>query len=118
MVMETMQGKLASSQIDLWYTDIFCVPEVTSVFFWSCDGVLGDSVEFSQANRGSLHVWLGNQNCAACNAGEACLISQRGGSLTGFLELRQEPVLYSLVTVGMSIRNSSLFSEVRTPVLV
>ena len=52
--METMQGKLASSQIDLGYTDVFCVPEVTSVFFWSCDSVLGDSLEFSQANRGSL----------------------------------------------------------------
>ena len=31
----------------------------------------------------------------------------------GFLELRQEPGLYSRVTVGMSIRNSSLFIEVR-----
>ena len=33
-----------------------------------------------------------------------------------FLELRQEPGLYSRVTAGMAIRNSSLFSEVRTPV--
>ena len=31
----------------------------------------------------------------------------------GFLELRQEPGVYSLVTAGMSIRNSSLFTEVR-----
>ena len=28
----------------------------------------------------------------------------------GFLELRQEPGVYSRVTAGMSIRNSSLFS--------
>ena len=30
MVMEPMQGKLASSQFDLGYTELFCVPEVTS----------------------------------------------------------------------------------------
>ena len=30
-----------------------------------------------------------------------------------FLELRQEPGLYSRVTAGMSIRNSSLLIEVR-----
>ena len=56
MVMEPMQGKLASSQIDLGLTDLFCVPEVTSVFFSSCDSVVGDSLEFNQANRGSLCV--------------------------------------------------------------
>ena len=56
MVMEPMQGKLASSQFDLGYTELFCVPDVTSVFFSSCDSVVGDSLEFSQANRGSLHV--------------------------------------------------------------
>ena len=56
MVMEPMQGKLASSQSDLGHTDLFCVPEVTSVFFSSCVGVVGDSLEFNQANRGSLCV--------------------------------------------------------------
>ena len=56
MVMEPMQGKLASSQFDLGHTDLFCVPEVTSVCFSSCDGVFGDSLEFNQANRGCLCV--------------------------------------------------------------
>ena len=56
MVMEPMQGKLASSQFDLGYTELFCVPEVTSVFFSSCESVVGDSVEFNQANRDSLCV--------------------------------------------------------------
>ena len=56
MVMEPMQGKLASSQFDLGHTDLFCVPEVTSVFFSSCDSVVGDSLEFNQANGGSLCV--------------------------------------------------------------
>ena len=74
MVMEPMQGKLASSQFDLEHTDLFCVPEVTSVFFSSCDSVVGDSLEFNQANRGSICVFLGKHNCSACNAGESVLI--------------------------------------------
>ena len=56
MVMESIQGKLATSQFDLGHTNLFCVPEVTSVFFTSCDSVVGDSLEFNQANRGSLCV--------------------------------------------------------------
>ena len=56
IAMEPMKGKWASSQVDLGYTDLFCIPEVTSVFFSSCDSVLGDSLVFHQANRGSLHV--------------------------------------------------------------
>ena len=56
MVMDPMQEKLASSQFDLAHTDLFCVPEVTSVFFSSCDSVVVDSLEFNQANRGSLCV--------------------------------------------------------------
>ena len=54
--MEPMQGKLASFQFDLGYTEVFCIPEVTSVFFSSCDIVVGDSLEFNQANRGSIRV--------------------------------------------------------------
>ena len=56
VVMKSMQGKLASSQFDFGHTDLFCVRELTSVFFSSCDSVFGDSLEFSQANRGSLCV--------------------------------------------------------------
>ena len=56
MVMEPMQGKLTSSQFDLGHTDLFCIPEVTSGFFSSCDSVVDDSLEFNQANRGSLCV--------------------------------------------------------------
>ena len=116
MVMEPMQGKLASSQFDLGHPDLFCVLEVTSVFFSSGDSVVGDSLEFNQANRGSLCVRLGKRNCSACNAGESGLISWRGGSLIGFPELRQAPGVHSRVTTGMHILNGSLFSEVRTPV--
>ena len=56
MVMEPMKGKLASYQFDLGHTDLFCIPEVTSVFFSSGDSDVGDSLEFNQANRGSLCV--------------------------------------------------------------
>ena len=59
MVMEPMQGKLASSHFDLGHTDLFCVPEVTSGFFSSCDSIVGDALEFSEANRDSLYVSLG-----------------------------------------------------------
>ena len=116
MVLEQMQGKLASSQFDLGHTDIFCIHEVTSVFFSSCDSVVGDSLEFNQANQGSLCVLLGKRNCSACNAGESGRISWRGGSLMGFLELWQAPGVYSPVTKGMPVLNGSLFSEVRIPV--
>ena len=47
------------------------------------------------------------------STGDSGLISQGVESLMGFLELWQEPGVYSRVTVGMSIRNSSLFIEVR-----
>ena len=83
------------------------------MFFSSCDSVVGDFLEFNQANRGSLRVSLGIRNCSGHNAGESGLISQGGESLMAFLELRQEPRVYSRVTAGMSIRNSSLFIEVR-----
>ena len=56
VVMEPMQGKLASSQFAFEYTEQFCIPGVTSVFFSSCDSVVGDSLEFIQVNRGSLRV--------------------------------------------------------------
>ena len=46
-------------------------------------------------------------------AGESGLISNGVESLIGFHELWQEPGVYSRVTAGMSIRNSSLFIEVR-----
>ena len=48
MVMEPMQGKLASSQFDFGYPVQFCIPGVTSVFFSSCDSVFGDCLEFNQ----------------------------------------------------------------------
>ena len=114
VVTEPMQGKLASSQFDFGYTEQFCIHLVTSVFFSSCDSVVGDSLEFNQANRGSLRLLLGKSNCSGHSAWKSGLISQRGERLMGFLELWQEHGVYSRVTAGMSFRNWSLYSEVRT----
>ena len=50
VVMEPMQGKLASSQFVFGYTEEFCIPGVTSVFFSSCDSDGGDHLEINQAN--------------------------------------------------------------------
>ena len=113
---EQMRGKWSSSCVDFGYTELFCIPELTSEFTSSCDSVLGDSLFFYKDNRGSFRVELGIRYCSAGNAGKSSLISQRGVCVMGFLKLRQEPGVYSRVTAGMAIRNSTLFSEVRTPV--
>ena len=86
------------------------------MFISFCDSVPGDSLVFHQGNRGSLHASLVIWDFSSCNAGESSLISQRGGYLIRFLELWQEPGVYSRVTAGMAILNSTLFSEVRNPV--
>ena len=56
IAMEQMRGKWASSCVDFGYTDLFCIPDLTSEFISSCDSVLGDSLVFYQENRGSLRV--------------------------------------------------------------
>ena len=53
IAMEKMKGKWASSRVDLGYTEIFCIPDMTTVFISSCDSVLVDSLVFHQENRGS-----------------------------------------------------------------
>ena len=82
MVMEPMQGKLTSSQFDLGNTDLFCVPEVTSVFFSSCDSVVGDSLEFNRANRRLLMCLIGKTQllCMQCRGIGPHLVA-RGKSL-------------------------------------
>ena len=62
-----------------------------------------------------LTSWLGKRNCSGHNAGASGLISRWEERLMGFHEVRQEPGVYSRVTAGISIRNWSLFSKVRTP---
>ena len=46
MALEPMQWKFASPPIDLGYTELFPLPAVTAVSFYTCDSVLGNSLEF------------------------------------------------------------------------
>ena len=78
MAVDSMKGKCATSWVDLGYTNLFCIPEVTSVFFSCCDSVLGDSLEFHQGNRGSLRLWLGARNYSTRIAWESDLILRWG----------------------------------------
>ena len=98
MVMEPMQGKLASSQFDLGHTDLFCVPEVTSGFFSSCDSVVGDSLGsikqieapyvFDWENAIVLHAMQGNR-ASSRGEGEVSLVFSSCGKHLGYiLELR------------------------------
>ena len=56
MAMDSMKVKCASFSVDLGYINLFCIPEVTSVFFSCCHSVPGDSLQFHQGNRGSLRL--------------------------------------------------------------
>ena len=53
---EQIWGKWASSCDDFGYTELFCIPELTSEFISSCDSVLGDPLVFYQENRGYIRV--------------------------------------------------------------
>ena len=44
--MEPMQGKWPLSPVDLGYSELFCIPELTLVFFSSCNSDIGASLEF------------------------------------------------------------------------
>ena len=65
IAMEQMRGKCASSCVDFGYTELFCIPELTSEFISSCDSVLGDSLGFYQENRGL-------DSCLIRNSGLLC----------------------------------------------
>ena len=79
MSMDSLKGKCASSCVDLGYTNLFCIPEVTSVFFSCCDSVLGDSLQFHQEievpyvfdwkHRTPHHEMQGNR-ASSCGEGE------------------------------------------------
>ena len=115
MAMDSMKGKCASSWVDLWYTNLFCIPELTSVFFSCCDSVLG----YSHSSIREIEVLtslIGNMEHLTKKCWGIGPHLAATGSLMSFLELRQAVGVYIRVTTGMPILNGSLFSEVRTPV--
>ena len=99
VVMEPMQGKLSSSQIDFGYTEQFCIPGVTSVFFCSCDNVVGTlwssikhieaSYVFDWENAIALDTMQGNR-ASSRGEGEVSWVFSRFGRHVGYiLELRR-----------------------------
>ena len=56
MALEPMQGNRHSSRVYLVCTELSRVALVTSGSLWTCDSVLGDSLDFHQASQSSLHV--------------------------------------------------------------
>ena len=68
--MEPKKGTWASSRVDLGYTELFSIPEVTAVFLSSCDSDLGNSLcsikhieapyVFDWEYRIALHAMQGN----------------------------------------------------------
>ena len=56
IALDPIEGSRAASRVDLGYTEKFHIPLVTSVSFVTSEGLLGDSLEFQQANQGALHV--------------------------------------------------------------
>ena len=120
--METMQGKLASSQFDFGYTEQFCIPGVTSVFFSSCDNVVGDSLEFNQANRApyvfdwekaiALDTMQGNRASSRREGKVSWVFSSCGRNLGYILELERgcpfETLVCSLTSgTCLSMRDNS-----------
>ena len=76
MVMEPMQGKLASSQIEFGYTEQFCIPWVTSVFSRLVTVLLGTlCCSFKQTEAPYVFVW---ENAIALDTMQGNRASSRG----------------------------------------
>ena len=67
IALEPMKGTWASSGVDLGYTELFCIHEVTAVLLSSCDSFPGDSVVPSSTLR-LLMCLIGNTEflCTQC----------------------------------------------------
>ena len=97
--MEPMKGKWSSSRVDLGHSELFCLSELTSEFISSCDSVLGHSLVFYQANRGSLkfnweydialHEMQGNQASSPSEGYVSWDFSSCGRNVGYILELQR-----------------------------
>ena len=97
--MEPMKGKWASSRIDLGYTELFCIPEVTAVFLSSCDSGLGAlwcSIKHTEApymfdleNGVALHPMQGIWGSSPAEGDVSWDFSSCGRNLGYILELQR-----------------------------
>ena len=95
--MEQMRGKWASSCVDFGYTELFCIPELTSEFISSCDSVVGDSLcsikkieapyVFNREYDIALHEMHGNQASSPSEGYVSWDFSSCGRNLGYILEL-------------------------------
>ena len=68
IAMEPMNRKWASSRVDLGYTELFCMPEVTAVFLLSCKSGLGVLFGVQSSILRLLTCMIGNTEllCTQC----------------------------------------------------
>ena len=105
--MEPMQGNSAKSRIELGYTEIFHILAVTSVFFYTCEGILGTLCSsFMQIKAPSLFVWEEGIALHAMQGNRASSLSERqvswffssfSGNMGYVLELRRGRPLKTFV---------------------
>ena len=117
MAMDSMKWKCASSCADLGYTNLFCIPEVTSVFFSFCDScswvfssvpsgksrfltsLIGNMELLSTKCRGiALHLAARGKSheFSRVAAGTWCILSSYGGDghlKLGFVQRSQDSCL-------------------------
>ena len=113
--MEPMKWKWASSRVDYGYTELFCIPDVHQC-----------SSRFVTVLLGLSGVPLRKSMLLTCFIGKTRLLCMQCSGIEPHFPAREmshtisrvAAVIwgYSRVTAGMAIRNSTLFSEVRTPV--
>ena len=114
IAMEPMKGKLASSRVDLGYTELFCIPEVHQCSSRFVTVFLGTLCVPSKKSRLLTYlIWKTGLLCMECRGIEPHFPTR--GMSHRISRVRHEPGLYTRVTLGMAIRNTTLFSEVRTP---
>ena len=99
MVIEPKQGKLASSQFDLGHTDLFSVPEVTSVSsrlvtvlletLWSSIKQIEAPYVFDWENAIALHAMQGNRASTRGEGEVSWVFSSCGRHMGYILELRR-----------------------------
>ena len=97
VVMEPMQGKWASSQFDFGYTEQFCIPGVTSVFFsfvtvllgtlWSSIKQIEAPYVFVWENTIALETMQGNEVSSGREGKVSWDFSSCGSNLWYILEL-------------------------------
>ena len=109
-----MQGNWSSFQVDLHYTKLFHIPAVTSVSFFNCEGLLGNSVVPTSKSR-LLMCLIGNKALLGMQCRRMGPHLPGIGKFHGFPRVAAEPGVHSPLMAGVVFSNYCFFSDVRTP---